>query len=304
MNWNTVSFAQRLCRYLTIKDITLVPMDDAMGICDAMNAGVQEYYTEVPSAYKGTTFSGLFLPGASVTPTFTNGSNIFSGWSASAAQTFSTLVVQGDTRQNIIVGPNQLRDIYTGPSGPQPATVYGDCIQIQQITERFTADPCLVDINRILIRDENWRCIGQRGWGFGAMEFFPLGTAMNRRIGTPIRYWIEREGESQGVMPPFVLRVDSLPDIEYRVEIEGLLAPTQVGLPDLTVPQPLSLDSQIIELMVLPMAVYHLTEHPLWADKDNFKRVASKYELACKKARARVPDVGSSENYVRTPRGY
>lgn len=281
-----------------------MPSDDALGICDAMNAAIQEYYSEVPTAYKGTTFEGMFEPGFQVSATFTNGSNLFTGWAATPLQKGYTIVAGTDTRQNVIVGPGEMLHPYIGIPGVQNAMVYGDVLQMDQIIERFTSDPVLVDVNRVLVRDENWRRMGSRGWGQGATEFFPLGTANYRRIGCPIRYWIERQGESQNGNPPFMLRIDALPDIQYRVTVEGLLAPIQTVLADLTVPVQLPLDNFIVESMVLPMAVYHMTEHPLWADNKNFARVAEKYQKAIKLTKGRAPDQGSSANKCGTPRRY
>lgn len=300
---NTVSLAQRLLRYLTVKDLANLAADDALGVCDAMNAAIQEYYADVPTAYKGTTFSGVLTPAFTVTATFTNGSNQFSGWSATPAQKGFTLVAGSDTRQNTITSANTLLDIYTGLTGTFTAQVYGDCLQMDQVIERFTADPVLVDYNRVLVRDENWRRQGFQGiWG-GAIQL-PYGCASIRQVRCPWRYWIERQGESQNGLPPFMLRVDSLPDVEYRVRVEGLLAPTQVQYNDLIMPQPLSLDAYVVESTVLPMAVYHLTEHPLWANKDAIKKVGDKYLAAKKMAKDRTPDQGASVNFVGTPRGW
>ena len=157
----TVQLAQRLLRFLTIKDLALLPSDDAIGVADAMNAAIQEYYQLVPSAYKGTTLSGTLLPAQAITAAFTNGSNTFSGWSAQiggdGSQKGYTIVAGTDTRQNTIVGPNEMLDVYAGPSGTFTAQVYGDCLQMENVIERFTNDPILVDYNRRVVRDERWR---------------------------------------------------------------------------------------------------------------------------------------------------
>lgn len=302
---NTTQLAQRLLRYLTISDLANLPADGALGLLDAMNAAIQEYYAIVPTSFKGTTFSGVLTPAVPITATFTNGSNYFTGWSATPAQKGFTIVAGTDPRQNTLVAPKQMLDVYTGPTGTFTAQVYGDCLHMEQIIERFTADPILVDFNIRLQRNENWRRIATTGpWPGSFYQYYAYGSYSTRQIRTPWQYWIERQGESQNAFPPFILRCDSLPDQEYRVRIEGLLAPTQVQLNDLTVPQALSLDSYIVESTVLPMAVYHLTEHPLWASKSNFKMVQAKYQGARKMAMDRTPDQGSSINLVGTPRGF
>jgi hypothetical protein len=301
---NTASLAQRLLRFLTVKDLALLPADDALGVCDAMNGGIQEYYSVTPSAYKGTTFSGVFSPASSVTATFTQGSNFFTGWTATSAQKGFTIVAGTDNRQNTIIGPNQMLDVYTGIGGSQTAQVYGDCLHMEQIIERFTSDPVLVDYNRVLIRDENWRRAGIRGVWPGTFQLYPYGSYSFRQVRVPWKYWIERQGESQNGLPPFMLRIDSLPDVEYRVRVEGLLAPTQVQINDLIVPQPLSLDAYVIESTVLPMAAYRLLTHPLFANDKLVKIVTEQYITAVKLAKDRTPDQGSSRNYLGTPRGY
>lgn len=281
-----------------------MPADDALSIADAMNAGIQEYYALVPSAYKGTVFSGILYPATTVTVTFTQGSNLFSGWTAPNAWKGFTIIAGQDQRQNTLVAPNEMLDVYTGPSGTYTAQVYGDCLHMEQIIERFTSDPVLVDVNQVLVRNENFRREGLRGFWPSTFQLFPYGSYSFRQVRRPAQYWIERQGESQNGLPPFMLRVDSLPDVEYRVRVEGLLAPTQVKFNDLTVPVPLSLDNYTIESTVLPMAAYHLTEHPRWADKTNFKMVSSKYDRAVKMAVDKTPDQGASVKWVGTPRGW
>ena len=301
---NSASFAQRLLRFLTVKDLGLLPADDALGLVDAINAGIQEYYSLVPSAYKGTTFSGILTPAQQVTATFTNGSNFFTGWTASAAQKGFTLVAGTDTRQNTIVGPNEMLDVYTGPSGIFASQIYGDCLHMEQIIERFTSDPVLVDYNRVLMRDENWRREGIRGVWPGTFQLYPYGSYSFRQVRVPWKYWIERQGESQNGLPPFMLRVDSLPDVEYRVRIEGLLAPAQVQFNDLIIPKTLSLDSYVVESTVLPMAAYRLLTHPLFANDKLAKIVTEQYMTAVKMSKDKTPDQGASVNWVGTPRGF
>ena len=299
-----MQFAQRLLRYLTVKDLGLLPADDGLGVCDAMNARIQEYYHLVPTAYKGTTFEATLLPATTITATFTNGTNTWTGWSATTQQKGFTIVAGTDQRQNTIIGANQMLDIYTGPTGTFTALVYGDIIRMENVIERLTNDPILVDYNRALVRDENWRNRAVRGVWPGSVSNFVYGSYSVRQIRTPYKYWVERQGESQGAFPPFMLRMDSLPDVEYRVRVEGLLAPIQTQWTDLSTPVELPLDHYIIESMVLPLAVYHLSEHPLWADKSNLARVKEKYAIARKQAEERVQDLASSDNLCGTPRGW
>lgn len=302
---NSVQFCQRLLRYLTIKTLAQLPIDDALGLCDATNAAIQEYYTWVPTIYKHTGFSGEFKPAQTITANFTNGSNEFTGWAAPKEMKGYTIVITTDQRQNRIVGSNQLFDKFTGITGTWTAQVYGDCIHMQDLVEKFTTDPTLVDFSRILVRDENFRRRGFRGWGYaGAMEFFPFGTASFRRIGMPMKYWIEPQGQSRNADPPFMLRIDSLPDQLYRMESEGFLAPSLIYLPDLTVPIHLPVDDLVVESTLLPMAIYYLRDHPLWADKANAKSVQDGYDKAKRMVESRVSDKGPGTNVCYTPRNW
>lgn len=300
----SVQLAQRLLRYLNTNDLANLPADMALGLCDAINGSIQEYYSRVPSAYKGTTFSGSFLPAVNVTANFTNGSNFFTGWSAMEAQKGFTITAGSDPRQNTIIGPNELMDVYLGPSGPQAAQVYGDVLHMENIIEKFTSDPVLVDWNRVLVRDENWRREGVRSVFPGTFQLYPFGSYSQRQIRTPWKYWIERQGESQGAYPPFMLRTDSLPDVEYRVRVEGLLAPAQINILALTTPVNLALDWYIVESMVLPMAAKRLMTHPLWRDPKINKSVDDDYKTAVGLTLARTSDQGASNHFCGTPAGW
>lgn len=302
---NSVQFAQRLLRYLTVKDLSSVAADDALGLLDAMNAGIQEYYSLVPDSFKRTVLSGELTPAQTVTATFTNGSRTFSGWTASPLQKAFTIVCGTDPRQNTIIGPQQLLDEYTGPTGTFTAQVYGDCLHMDTVLERFTNDPILVDFNVKCVRNEAWRQIAVTGpWPGSYYQYFVYGSYSTRQVRTPWQYWIEPQGQSQSGLPPFVLRFDSLPDQLYRVRIEGLLAPAQVLFDDLRIPKVLSIDSYLVESTVLPMAAYNLRTHPLWANSKLLGEVGKDYERARKMAINRIPDQGNAMNLVGTPRGY
>lgn len=279
-------------------------MDMGLGICDAINGAIQEYYVKVPTTYKGTTLSGEFLPAQNVTATFTNGSNVFSGWSASMPmQKGYSITVNTDQGRNILVGPNELLDIYNGNTGVQTAQVYGDVLHLENIIERFSSDPVLTDYNRVLIRDENWRRRGLRTPWASSVSLYPFGSYSQPQIRTPWKYWIERQGQSQGAFPPFMLRTDSLPDQLYRVRVEGLLAPAQINVQALTVPVELALDYYTVESTVLHMAAKRLITHPLWRDSKLNSAVMDDYKTAVQMCESRTPDQGASINYCGTPRG-
>lgn len=302
---NSVQLAQRLLRYLNTNDLANVPGDMALGICDAINGAIQEYYVKVPTTYKGTTFSGEFLPAQNITATFTKGSQFFTGWTADMpTQKGFSITVNTDQGRNILVGPNQMLDIFNGNSGSQPAQVYGDVLHLENIIERFSSDPVLTDFNRVLVRDENWRRRGIKSPWASSVSLYPFGSYSFPQVRTPWKYWIEKQGQSQGAYPPFMLRTDSLPDQLYRVRVEGLLAPTQVSIQDLTVPVDLSLDWYTIESTVLHLAARRLITHPLWRDPKIVPMVMADYKTAVDMCESRTPDQGASINYAGTPRGY
>lgn len=302
---NSVQLAQRLLRYLNTNDLANLPGDMALGVCDAINGAIQEYYVRVPTTYKGTTFSGLLLPAQNITATFTNGSNIFSGWSATMpAQKGFSIMAGNDPGRNIIVGANELLDVYTGTTGSQTAQVYGDVLHLENIIERFSSDPILTDWNRVLVRDENWRRRGIRSvWG-ASVNLQPYGSYSAPQVRTPFKYWIERQGQSQGAFPPFMLRTDSLPDQQYRVRVEGLLAPVQINVQALTVPVELALDHYTVESTVLTMAAKRLIVHPLWREPKLIAPVMDDYKTAVDMCESRTPDQGASVNYCGTPYGF
>jgi hypothetical protein len=88
------------------------------------------------------------------------------------------------------------------------------------------------------------------------------------------------------------------------VRIEGLLAPQQITIQNLTNPVILDLDYFSVENTVLKIAIKNLISHPLWTNSKLAPAVMADYQLARDMAMSRAPDQGASTNYVGTPYGW
>jgi hypothetical protein len=284
----TVQLAQRLLRYLTVKDLALLSGDDALHLLDAINSGIQQFYALAPSIYKQTSMSGILRAAQNVTLDVTLGSPIFTGYTASYYSKGYTIRIEGDDHDNEIVASNGLLDNYMGDTGTRQATIWGDCLQLNTVIDRLTSEPKL-DTGDVLWKDD---------------EYKQSGGMRNRQVGRPRRYWIEAVGQSQAGDPAFLLRVDTLPDQDYRVRLDGELAPRKVAFLDLTTPVVLPIDDALVESHVLPICASELTDSPLWQNADNKKDVNERARKALQLIGLLSPIISVPNHQVGTPKGY
>jgi hypothetical protein len=294
----TVQLAQRLLRHLTVKDLALLSGDDALHVLDAMNAGLQQFYALAPASLKQTTLSGVLQPAQTVTLTVTNGSAVFSGYTATSAQRGYTIRIEGDDNENEIVASNGLLDDYLGTTGTKAAQVWGDCLPLNGVIERLTSEPRL-DTGAFLAKEPAFRERG--GWSSPAEQRH---ARRDRRIGEPSFYWIEAVGQSQGGAPAFLLRVDALPDRAYRVRVDAELGPARVTFPDLTTPVALPLNDAHVEAYVLPLCAAALLDSPLWQDADAKRHIRERAGDAIPLIGLLGHHIAKPSNRVRTPAGY
>lgn len=282
----SVQLAQRLLRHLSIKDIALLPGDDALHLLDAINSGLQSFYAVAPSIYKQTTLSGVFRAAQQVTITVALGANTFTGYTASYQSKGYTIRIDGDEMDNEIVAANGLLDNYMGESGTKSATIWGDVVQLNTVIDRLISDPKL-DTGDVLLKDDELQPKGEK-----------------RRIGRPSRYRIEAVGQSQAGDPAFLLRVDTLPDNDYRVRIDAELAPAKIGFLDLTNPVVLPIDDAMVELCLLPLCASELTDSALWQSPDAKRDVLLRAERALQNISLLSPTISMPDNRVGTPKGF
>lgn len=296
----TVQVAQRLLRYLRVKDLALLSGDDALHLLDAMNSGIQQFYALAPSIYKQTTLSGVLRGAQNAILEVTFGSPVFGGYTAPALSRGWTIRIDGDDNDNEIVAENGLLDDYMGETGSRSATLWGDCLQLNTVIDRLTSDPKL-ETGDVLSKDDEYRQWGgfvfPDGWG-GHRGL------RSRSIGRPRCYWIEAVGQSQAGDPAFLLRVDTLPDRDYRVRIDGELAPRKVVFSDLSTPVVLAVDDALVESIVIPICVAELSDSPLWQNPENKKDVAARAEKALRLIGLLSPVISMPRNRICTPKGY
>lgn len=292
----TVQIAQRLLRNLSVKDLALLSADDALHLLDAINGGMQEFYALAPGIYKQTSLSGILRAGQDISLGVTLGSQIFTDWTASYLHKGYTIRIEGDDNDNEIIAANGLLDDYMGETGFRQARIWGDCLQINTVIDRLTSEPKL-DTGDVLLKDDEYKQWG--GFCLGARRGLK-----NRSVGRPTRYWIEPVGQSQGGDPSFLLRVDTLPDADYRVRMDAELAPRRVVFSDFSIPVPLPFDDGLVESCLLPICAARLMDSPLWQDRQTFSAVERRAEQARGLIGLLSPTISMPENRVLTPRGY
>lgn len=296
----TVQFAYRLLRNLTIKDLSLLPAGGVLGVLDAINAAVQKFYLHAPDIYKQTTASGFLRAGKQVEMGVVHGSAEFSGYTAMDQERGCTVRIGDDARDNEIVATNGLLDDYRGTTGTRPATIWGDCLQIHAVIDQVISDPKL-ETGDVLFQDDAYKQWG--GFAYPGDGWRRIGLR-RRQVGVPRRYWLESVGLSQGGAPAFLLRVDTLPDRDYRVRVDVQLDPKKVRFTDLSTPAKLPVKDTIVEAILLPLATAELTDNPLWEPGKSKDRALKRGELAISDIRLLSASAVLGWNRVGTPKGY
>ncbi|MDR1191264.1 MAG: hypothetical protein LBK60_06325 [Verrucomicrobiales bacterium] len=296
----SVELAMRLCRWLTVKDLAMLPADGRVDVLNAMNAGLQRFYELAPAPYKLTAFAGVLPAPRRVTVSVTKGSAVFGGYVAVAGDKGCTIQIDGDQLENEITASNGLLDVYQGETGARGATIYGDVLRVDSVIRRFIDDPALEN-GAILTKEDGYRRWGGFCWPPG-MKFGRRRT--HRRVGMPRHYWLESVGQSQGGRPAFLLRVDALPDRDYRLRINGELAPRKLRFGDLQTPVELPIEDSFVESKLLPLCAAALTDSPLWENNKILSRIDSRAGQAAADIALISPTIDVPRNRVFTPKGW
>jgi hypothetical protein len=239
----TLELAQRLVRNLKVKDIAKLTADQSLVLLDAINGGIQQFYTCAPDAYRTTTLSGMLTGPMTVSLGMNIGDNLFTGYEVGTDKKGCTIRIEGDEVDNQVTSGNSLLNDFQGYTGTKSATLFGDCIGFDGYLMRMSSHPVLN----------------------GTIQLKAKSFLTRKEIGQPKYYAIEAVGQSQGANPDFYIRVDPLPDKVYTLSFTGELTPKRFTMDDLTANATLPVKDCHIETMLVPLCAGQLAESDLWA---------------------------------------
>lgn len=296
-----VQLSQRLVsRYLTVRDLALLPGDGLLALVDAVNAALTDFYDAAPSDYRRATLAfPLSAPVDLVGVRPIPGATALAAPAFAADQRACTVQVAGDATWNEVAAPDALFDNYQGPVPPPAgvgATVFGDVVLFGSgVFHALVSEPRLTDGEQpgeVLIRDELLR--ERRGGG-------------RRHRGRPCRYCVEPAGMPVGVGNLFALRVDPLPDRAYTLRVECDLRPLQFSPADAFLPLELPVPAHLCLTGLLPLAAEHLSVHArrYWDPAGPGVAEVQRGALAARESLAALPsDFGRPHSSIGTPPGW
>lgn len=130
------SLLQRLCRNLTVRDVTAMSVGERTRVFDALNNAVKDWFTDAPAQYRineesteifGPLKISLNVTADSTAVTF-NTSFPTGGYANTAALVGKAVIIQGDGGLNRFQSDGVLLKAYLGSTGPVNATVYFDTV--------------------------------------------------------------------------------------------------------------------------------------------------------------------------------
>lgn len=224
-----------------------------------------------------------------VSITVTQGSTEIVGGSLSSLAYGRTIRINGDGIDNQIVSSTELLHPYVGPSGIAQAIIYSDSVTMPEPYSELVGNPRILDTGREL-----------------ANKKIPVTWGVIKRIAPPRCYWVEANAQGAEGNPPALIRFDTLPDRDYRMQVEVTIAPSRVNFSDLLSPGPeIRLRAEHLESFLIPIARGILTASSFWKDKetktaarDAAKEAESKYSLLAPRTLA------TPNNRTGTPHGF
>jgi len=283
----TVELALRLLRYLTVDDLSKLSMSGRLDMITAVNAAIQEYHLLAPNNRKESQLSATAQAPANVSITVTNGSREFSGFTATEEQIYSTIKINSDDQLNHqIVSPTEFLSTYEGQSGTFEATVYGDAVNVAFPVEAITSHPVIESYNRKLLPITD----NEQIYRISDMN-------SQKTIGEPRFYLVENKAGSDEIVS-FVIRLDTLPEKEYRMRMDVQIAPLTMNVRMLTEPIDLRIKESHIELILLPIVLDQLSTSEFWRDES----IKSKIESRAGEAKSRLTNMTVKYNTTQMNR--
>lgn len=288
---NTLAFSRLLARHLAVENPSRLGGDAALDVVAAMNAGLQEFYAAAPAMLKRVQISRTVRAPQLVSLTVsaqysrTLTANVFS-----SSQIGCTVQIGG--QDNEVAAVNSLVDEHIQTALVfSSALVFSDALPIEAPIDRLMSDIRVSGTgwHRALVRDDLLR----------------VRRSAQHSEGQPLSYQLEERGASQDASPVQILRLWPLPSVDCIVRFEAECGPARITFSHLATPAEIAIPDRMAEDLLLPLAVAHLTESPLWANKDTVPRMlAAAGDVLARKIPMVAHDPGVPNNAVGTAEGF
>ena len=254
---NTVQLAQTLTRHLNVTDLSALEADKALEFLDAINFGVQTFYSLAPDAYSRTTISHTVHTPDIVEIGVTRGSNEISTNAFLATHRGASIVIDGDDKVNEITGENLLLHDYSGITGTKSATIYYDAVPITDfLILQIVNTPEIVETGKKIHEYSTARLNHARDPRYASPSDYPE------------YYSLEYVGGSLDaeIDAVFQLRFVPRPTVVCSVKFDAHILPVAYSISALTTPVTVPVPQSLVSRLLIPLIEGRLSDSTLWGD--------------------------------------
>jgi hypothetical protein len=295
---NISQLAQRIARHLDVPDPFNLPSAAALDVVNAINSGLQLFFTEAPSVLKRTTFSTTFRAPVSLSLTFTaQYSNIVVGNPFDQSWYGCGVNIEGCSQRNEIIAPNALLDEWIKPTLQANAQVFFDCQTIPVTIERITSDV------RAYSNDfPEWKLLHRDQAMTHTWNRFKEPHGIH---GRDSRYYrIEPTAIVSGGNTVALLRIYPAPSVDTIIRFEAEISAASVTAADLITGRALPIADAWAPLLI-PLCEDALSYSPLWGDTKARADVRNNAAYVIANRIKKLPqDIAVTGGRVGTPWGF
>jgi hypothetical protein len=223
-----------------------------------------------------------------MTITVTEGSPYITGGDFGVDDYYRTIKIDGDSIENQPMGINELLHPYGGASGQVSAILYGDAVSIP----KFYAELVSQSLKNL---DTGTFVTHSAAWSEG-----------HKSVCRPEFFVVEANAINRSPECPSVIRFNTLPDRNYRLQGVFSAAPLRVSFSDLLAPGiDLPIREEWVESCLFPISRGLLTSCRLWRSE----AIKSQVRDSANEAERRIAEIypttlATPNNRVGTPIGF
>ena len=306
----SAQLAWRLMRHCTPSDPSALTMSQAAEIAGAMSSALSRLFRHGPTVNRRSSASVIMPAPTTKTINLNNQDRtVNSGSPFSPSQKGASILIDGDSNLNEIVGSNELLNAYMCPAGSHSATIYGDAVPIRTDKfEKLISDPWIqkqggqvVHLKRV--RNDTDPSLRDRHWDYNSW----LNWRTNAEVGDPRYYAIQEVGISRNAQAFFLIRVWPAPNDAMTLRFEVDAMPDLFDYTNIfQVPTEVPASDSEVEDIVLPFAEKNLLRSTLYQNVTPETRRS--IEQAAMEAEAEIQLLprshGIPHSKIRTKRGF
>lgn len=310
----TTQLFQSTIPFLTFPTMDAMGLEDCAVVVEALNSALQEWFDLAPDRFSYEKAAVRTAAPAAVSVLPVSGSTTLSASAFANSQVGNTVVIPGDTNQNIIAGPARLLLPFAGdtPGAAVEATVYDDALTFfDEAVIRVTTKVTCRENGRVLQQAYPLASTSQRERDVTYAPFHDLTYLNNyfreRQVGTyPSAYTVEHlalsqvKSDHEDFADAFLLRLDPIPSCPSTIEFEVARRPRAYNAEDVRAPKVLPVPDSLIAGTLRSMLLGELCATPYWADKELKPEIRANAEAAKTKVRMISRYRARPEGKIRT----